>query len=169
MRRLFPILTVAMLLAILFAPAAGAAPIYSRWQSKKSGMCFAVSGGRMVNGQPIIQWPCNDASPEQFWTWSGTGASKMVRNKKNPNFCLSVPNNWLYNGVKLTIWTCQGASGQLWYSPIIREEPDYAMIQRGATELIVSVLGGSTAAGAPIVQWELNWYDEQLWRGKVLD
>ena len=168
MRRLLPILTLAMLLATLFAPAASAAPVYSQWKNKKSGMCFAVSGGRMVNGQPIIQWPCNDASSEQFWTWSGSGTGKMVRSKKNPNFCLSVPNNWMSNGVQLTIWTCQGASGQLWYPPNLLDDP-YAMIQRSATELIVSVYGGSTAAGAKVVQWDLNWYPEQLWRGKVLD
>jgi hypothetical protein len=157
----------AMFTALLGAPGATAEPdvAYVHWHNGATGRCFAPTGDSMTNGTKIIQVACNYNNPAQLWLEipleAGNEGGYLVRNKKNPNKCLSVPNNWTSPGVQLHIWDCQSASGQLWDAiPLGRP---YFALENNASGRLIAVAGGSETLGTPIIQWSWSGTAEQRW------
>ena len=170
MRRLLPITAVLVFLSALFgAPAAAAddeAMIFHPWYAAQDNYtkCMAVSGGVMANGSKVIQWPCNPNSPEHYWSripLLTDNGYYLIRNKKNSNFCLSVPNNWKSPDVQLIIWTCQNAPGQLWDARYF-DKLGYEIINKNS-QLAVAIYQKSSANGAAIVQAPRNLWINQTW------
>jgi hypothetical protein len=170
MRRLLPITAVLVFLSALFgtttATADEDAMIFHPWYNAKDNYarCMAVSGGVMANGTKVIQWPCNPNSPEHYWSripLLTDNGYYLIRNKKNPNFCLSVPNNWISPNVQLTIWTCQNAPGQLWDARYY-DEHGYEIYNK-KSGLVIDIYKLSTDNGAAVVQAERNDWFTQNW------
>ncbi len=173
MRRLLSIAAVLAFLSTLFGATTAAADaaddeamIFHPWYAAQDlyTKCMAVSGGVMANGTKVIQWPCNPSSPEHYWSripLLSDNGYYLIRNKKNSNFCLSVPNNWVSPDVQLTIWTCQNAPGQLWDARQF-DKLGFEIINK-KSQLAVAIYQESSKNGAPIVQAPRNSRLNQTW------
>jgi hypothetical protein len=157
MRRVVSVLAAVVFLAVGFVPAASAdMSVYYLFHNANSTQCMSAKGGVMANGTKVIQWPCNKLAKDQQW-YSDAG---QLKNRKDPSFCLSSPNNWTSAGLQLTIWKCQGAVGQRW----VRASMDgYPVIYNTVSERIAAVGGASDTNGAAVVQWEWTGGAEQVW------
>jgi hypothetical protein len=135
------------------------------WKNRKSNMCLAVSGGVMVNGRGIVQWPCESGHLEQQWVAIDLGQPgdyQLLRSAKNSNFCLAVPGGTDVRGTGLIIWPCNpNGLEQLW-APV--QSGTYWFLRNLGTLQYVSVAKGRVDAGAPVIQWtygpttDQNWY-----------
>lgn len=157
MRRVLSVLAAVVFLAVTFVPAASAANPFYLLRNGNSLMCMSAEGGRMVNGTKVIQWPCNVASKDQGWYLS----SGQFKNRQDPSFCLSAPNNWTSPGLQLIIWKCQGAPGQNWVPA--RSAEGAPLILNPISERIVAVGGSSRETGAAVVQWTWTGMSDQMW------
>jgi hypothetical protein len=158
MRRVVSVLAAVVFLTVGFVPAASAdMSVYYLFHNANSTYCMSAKGGVMANGTKVIQWPCNKTAKDQQW-YSDAG---QLKNRKDPSFCLSSPNNWTSPGVQLTIWKCQGATGQRWVRTTSAE--GYPLIYNVASGRIAAVGGASLTAGAAVVQWDWELKAEQVW------
>lgn len=170
MRKMFStIVAMAAMTVMLGAPSATAdeAASYFQWRNADSALCMGVSGGHMVNGTKIIQWTCSATNPDQRWTALPLSESDhgyyLMRNKKDPSKCLAVPNRSGSPGVQLIIWSCNAANpDQLWNVSYI----DYLGygIYNKYSQLTIGVSGGSSANGAPVIQWYPSGALDQTWQ-----
>jgi hypothetical protein len=166
-RKLLLVAAIVALMSMIGVQTAAAAPTgWLNWMNKRTSLCFGPSGGNMTPGTKVIQWPCNFANPDQWWTALPFSDSDhgyyLMRNKKDPNKCLATPNHSALSGTQLIIWTCNPANpDQLWDgSPVGSDE---SVIINKWSQLAIQ--GGSVDGtwGAPIVQWYITGYDIQKW------
>jgi hypothetical protein len=156
------VLAAVVFLAVTFAPTASALPPrYYQFENSVSHKCMSAEGGRMVNGTKVIQWTCYSAR-DQEWYVDGYA----IRNKKDPSFCLSSPNNWTSPGVQLIIWKCQNAPGQNW---VTRFAGGKVVFQNRYSDRVVAVGGGSGANGAAVIQWQVSEAKDQVWIARLYE
>jgi hypothetical protein len=145
------------------------------WQNRDTGYCLGVTGGRMVDGTPVIVWPCN-GSPDQEWITVSGGAPNetwsRMENFADPKKCLSVAGASSYDGARLIIRPC-------WVSADLHaqafdfyrgELPGAGFYTFGAWLWeCVGVAGGSYTTGASVIQWPcLPTHGDQEWYPSVV-
>jgi Ricin-type beta-trefoil lectin domain/Glycosyl hydrolases family 16 len=71
------------------------------------GKCLDNSGGRTVNGNPVVLSTCN-GSTEQQWTLPGDGTIQ------NRGYCLAVQHAGVTAMTPVWLYKCDGGPAQLW-------------------------------------------------------
>lgn len=90
-------------------------------QNHGSLLCLDVKGGA-ANGTPIIQWPCNTISNEN-WNFgpNPTGNAGIFSLKSrvsgSNSHCLDVPGASAVIGVAMQLFQCNSSAAQLWTAP----------------------------------------------------
>jgi hypothetical protein len=172
MRRFIKATVVAVVLlgSVLAAPTAQAGPAsaqenYWPWMNIKAELrsCLGVLRGNMTNGTPVVLWECNGHVDQQWSVVPREGSLYYeFRNKRNPNKCLGVSGRSLERGTRLVIWDCHGTNDQRWRVEPVPDANGYR-IRNLNSQQFVSVLHGSTADGAHIVQWHWQNNEDQYW------
>lgn len=168
MRRILVVLVALLGMAGMPAatPTASAAGGYTAWMNQGTTLCFGPTGGKTTAGTKVIQWPCNFANSDQWWTWLPDSASDngyyLMRNKKAPGMCLAVPGSSGLSGTELIIWPCNPANpDQLWNaSPI---DGDECVIINKWSQLALTSGAYDGTWGVPLIQWYPNGHEEQKW------
>ncbi|MFE5300785.1 RICIN domain-containing protein [Streptomyces sp. NPDC056632] len=126
-----------------------------------SGQLLDASGGQTSDGTPVLQWPDNGATNQQwtlarnadgYYTVTGVGSLKP----------LSVPDATTWPGAQLVLRSAQGGADQQWV--IAPAENGTYTIESRSNGYTLEVRGGSTASGAAAVQYITNGGINQQWR-----
>ena len=95
--------------------------------NSQSHMCLDAAGGA-ANGTPVIQWPCNNISNENWQTGRlfnqlpPTFPSLISRVSGTSSHCLDMPRADPTVGNAMQIYVCNGTVAQQWnQSPITPE------------------------------------------------
>ena len=86
--------------------------------NRGSGLCLDAQG-RAANGTPIIQWPCNSISNENWDFGNSSGSVFTLRSRVSgtTSTCLDVPGAQATVGLALQLWSCNGTVAQSWQAP----------------------------------------------------
>jgi hypothetical protein len=106
-------------------------------------------------------WDCTD-NYDQIWHWRYSIAPGWDELQNGDGLCLGVDSSSMSAGARLRGWTCNGNHDQYWGlqpGPF----PDTVYLVNYNSLLIVGVAGGSTANGAPVVQWWPQGHLDQAW------
>jgi len=125
-----------------------------------SGDVLDASGAATANGTPIIQWPANSGT-NQEWTLSQNSAGYSTITGVGSGKVLDLPNSTTWPGTQLDLWAANGGANQQW---LIKPVGDgtYSIESRSDGDLL-DVAGASTSSGAVVDQWPSNAGSNQLW------
>lgn len=145
------------------------ADTYAELINANSGMCMGVLGGVMQEGQPIVQWPCEN-HPDQYWSYMQQDGTYVITNLANPSYCLSIsgPNE----GWQLVIVDCEGYPNiyEYWTDSSFVESNGAWMhvLTNNGSGYVAAVDSARTDQGASVLQWvnqvsgtshpEQQWY-----------
>lgn len=142
---------------------AEAASAYITFENYKTRQCMGTVNGSVAVGAKVVQRSCASLDPDQVWlvttylenTWT------TIRNSKNTNMCLAVPGSSTTRGTQLGVYQCSGNLDQQWR---LDTSSPY-LLQNRNSGMFAAVAGGSTAEGAPIIQWvsDQGINPDQLW------
>jgi hypothetical protein len=157
--------------AIVAAPAASASasrPAASlavrTWQNFHSNKCLGVNGGSMANGAKVVQYTCNGAADQEWYTIPlGDGGHYQVRNGANSSKCLAVPGGSFAQNTQLVIWDCGvGSLDQYWTGALTAQYDCFALFNYNSG-LVVGVSGAALTNTAPVVQFAWLTHPDQIW------
>jgi hypothetical protein len=127
-----------------------------------SELCLEVTAGKTIGY--AVQAACA-ASAGQTWHWGGedgsTGGYQLVNGDGD---CLGITYGRITEGARAVVWTCDGNADQYWRPLTGSVPPGYLYLENLKSGDALGVSGGSTAAGAAVVQ--RSWQDilnNQLW------
>lgn len=132
-----------------------------------------VTGASVKDGAPIQQWAWNGLGQQQ---WNLVSNPAPLGSEEADTFTivsiasgkvLDVPGGSQANGTALQQWSANGSSQQKW----VFEEASNAdcsqchLIQPWSDKAAsgLDVTDGSTENGAGIQQWQIDYFDQQLW------
>ncbi|MFH8623990.1 RICIN domain-containing protein [Streptomyces vietnamensis] len=129
--------------------------------SANSGQLLDASGGQTTDGTPVIQWPDNGGTNQQ-WTlarnsdgyYTVTGAAGLKP--------LTVPQATTWPGTQLGIWSTNGGPEQQWV--IAPANDGTYTIESRANGYALDVRGASTSSGASVDQYITTGGTNQQWR-----
>jgi Ricin-type beta-trefoil lectin domain/Glycosyl hydrolases family 43 len=131
-----------------------------------SGLVLDINGASTATGGSAVQWTNHDGTNQQ-WRLASQGWNVYTLTNVNSGLCLDVPNNSASSGLQLDQWTCNGGTNQQWalaavgaYTSGTDRGYELTSLESG---LVVDVSGGSTAAGAAVIQWPTNGGSNQEW------
>ncbi|WP_112238894.1 ricin-type beta-trefoil lectin domain protein [Kribbella monticola] len=114
------------------------------------GKCLDNSGGRLVNGNPIVLWSCNGQSSQQ-WSLPGDGTIRAG------NYCLAVKGAGTTATTPVWLYACDRGPAQLW---TIRSNGTVVNPNSG---LCLASKNSGTADGNPIWVYTCDAGPAQLW------
>jgi hypothetical protein len=131
-----------------------------------SSLVMDVSGGSTAVGGPIIQWT-NHAGTNQQWQLRQAAGNIYTLANVNSGLCLEVPGGSTAQGTQLDQGTCGGGVNQQWALNAVgaytsSSDASYELANLGSG-LVADVSGGSTSAGANVIQWPTNGGANQEW------
>ena len=129
-------------------------------ESVTSGDVLDADNAGTANGTPIVQWPSNNDTNQQ-WTLAKNSAGYYTVTGVASGKVLDIPNITTWPGAQLELWTSNGGTNQQW---LIRPVGNgtYILESRSDGDLL-DLSGASTAQGAAIDQWPANGGTNQLW------
>jgi hypothetical protein len=131
-----------------------------------SSMVMDVSGASTANGGAIIQWTDHSGTNQQ-WKLNRVSGNVYTLTSVNSGLCLEVPNSSTTEGVQLDQWTCNGGANQQWAFDAVGSytsgsDASYELADLNSG-MVADVSGGSTTAGADVIQWLTNGGANQEW------
>ena len=176
-RRVLTLLTAVLLTATLAAVHSGPAQAAGEevyLTNVNSGKAMTVLNARTNDNQPVIQWPSNNAKPDN-------DKIRLVPLGNNyyflqpmhvTNKCLVVKNASFALYARIIQYTCtqnDTYANDIWHLeliPVTISGQDYQVPQfrNKDTQLCIAVLNASTANGAELVQYTCNQSRNSLWR-----
>jgi hypothetical protein len=130
-------------------------------QNVNSNKCLGIGGGSDANGADAIQWPCNNGTADQYWSFvavTGVFDTYTIENS-NSSKCLGVGAGSIAEGAKIIQWNCDNAPDQTWYLD------GSGLIENNNSHYCMGIGAGSTASGADAIQWLCNDNTpDQHWR-----
>lgn len=128
--------------------------------NKHSGQCLNVSGGGTTPGTVVVQWPASGGYNDLWRIEPWTGCHLVANASASQT--LNVPNNSTSDGTQLVQWLWGGGTAnEIWQ--FVPAGGGYYKIVSKSSGKLVTVAGGSTANGAPVVQQADIGADYQLW------
>ncbi|MEU7041752.1 RICIN domain-containing protein [Streptomyces varsoviensis] len=123
-----------------------------------SALC-AGGGGRIDNGDPVIQWGCNNARDER-WVFENTTdsngkAAYFVRNEYSGK-CMGVASH-LDDGAGAIQYTCKGAVDEKWWYD------DAGKTLRNVYSGKCLALGANATKGTQLIQYTCNGKPDESW------
>jgi hypothetical protein len=139
-----------------------------------SDMAMTVLNARTNDSQPVIQWPANNALPNNDKMWlhkrGGTANEYFIR-PMHTNKCLAILNNSFALYARIVQATCTNDGihdNDIWlrepvYARIGSQEYQIPQYRSKSSHLCIVVLSGSRTAGAELVQYTCNGSLNSLW------
>lgn len=135
-----------------------------------STKCLSVAQASQAGAAPIIQWDCYGGL-EEYWRATSVEYAGHVYQElvdANSGKCLAVPAGSTADGTHLIQYGCDGGHEQLW--TFVGDSYGVTDPAQGFGEFVnlnsgkcLAVGGGSTTAGAPVIQWDCDHGNEQQW------
>ena len=124
-----------------------------------SGMNLAVSGNSASSGAAIVQQSADNAVDQEWQAVSeGDGTYKLVN--RNSHLVLTAPSS--SQGAQLTQNADGNAAAVRWRLAPTGSGGAYTLAS-SSDGMLADVSGGSTSAGAPVIQWPSNGGANQHW------
>ena len=132
--------------------------------------CLGVAAGNVNPGNPIIVWPCNGYSDQQWHDVDfGHGDFKHLVNGSSSQRCLGVAGGGFpWDGTKLVIWNCTQAQDQGW-KPVYAGDnfwgkKCYYFANENRPDRVFGVAGGMPSDGQKVITWPYWPYSaDQYW------
>jgi hypothetical protein len=135
--------------------------------SKNSGKCLDVYYVSKENGASVKQQYCADPTifQNQVFTLQPLGNGYLRIVPRHSGGCLEIAVASQYNGALLQQWGCNGSSQQSWQTSFVENAggAEYIKLIPKHSGKCLDVLGGSTADGASVGQWDCNTTAQQKW------
>lgn len=125
-----------------------------------SGKCLGIDGTGLAG-----DWTCT-SNKDQRWHWGseiGSGDRQLVNGNGQ---CLAVQNGNIFQGARLVAFTCLGSDHEDQYWAVGQAVPGGTPIYNDVgfpQGWAVGVQGGSTGNGVPVVLWEPDGSNNQVW------
>lgn len=151
----------AAVLALSVAGSASAAGYSHAWNNSNSvNECLALANSTV--GNATLMWTC-DSESGQNWQPSDTNSGDVIQNGVD-DACLD--SRGYGAGSHVYVEPCNGGPNQEWY-PLVTGKGNLLEWQNKATNLCLSVAGGSTANGATVITWACQSTPDQEWGGSL--
>ena len=128
--------------------------------NRRSGLVLDVNGASTANGGGVIQWQWTGSANQQWKLVPNTDGSYRLVNV-NSGLLLDSPTGSA-QGAALDQWADGKSTNQWWQ--LVPTSNGYARLVNVRTGWCADAEGGSTSAGARIIQWAPNGGDNQEWR-----
>ncbi len=126
-----------------------------------SGQALDASGGQTADGTPVIQWPDNGGSHQQ-WTLARNGDGYYTVTGAASLKPLTVPGATTWPGTQLGLWSTNGGPEQQWV--IAPANNGTYTVESRVNGYALDVRGASTAGGASVDQYVTTGGTNQQWR-----
>ncbi|MER7674438.1 RICIN domain-containing protein [Kitasatospora sp. NPDC096128] len=133
-----------------------------------SSMLMDDSGASTADGSPIVQWPANGGTNQQWTLQQVSGNTYTVVNRLSGK-CLDTAGHAMAAGTRLVQWTCTpGSPTQQWTTDAVGNYTDPAnsafALKNLAAGLVIDVPGNSTTQGTTLALWDSNGGRNQSWQ-----
>lgn len=142
---------------------------FIKWDSDPR-LCLSIREGRIMDGQDIILWTCND-SPEFHWEVSGS----YIQHAANQDYCLSTREaSGRRDQAKAMLWSCKAMEPL--GLPVSADQRQQAMASENTwliqgsflksaldDKYCASVRQGEVTDGADIIMWHCRDTHEFKW------
>ncbi|MDH6118268.1 O-glycosyl hydrolase [Kitasatospora sp. GAS204A] len=126
-----------------------------------SGQLLDAANQGTADGTPVIQWP-GDGGSNQQWRLTATGDGYYTVTGVASGKALDVPNTSPVPGTQLDLWTPNGGTNQQWLV-VPAGNGRYTLESRSDGEL-VDINGASLVMGAEAIEWPANGGANQSWQ-----
>jgi hypothetical protein len=141
---------IAVVAAVLTAPAAASAAPGDALYSRLNNLCVDIAGGDYQPGAAVITWTCHGRA-NQSWYWDGD----QIRSDLN-NLCLDIAGGSYAPGAGIITWPCHGRANQSWYW--------YGdQIRSTLHDMCLDIEGGAYERGARLITWPCHGNANQRW------
>ncbi|MCS6989674.1 MAG: RICIN domain-containing protein [Chloroherpetonaceae bacterium] len=129
---------------------------YYKIINKATSKCIDVSGGKVDNGTPIIQWEFK-GSNNQLWEFKEENGYVQIINKGTGK-CIDVEGAKQDDGTKIIQWENNKGNNQFW--EVTQDEKGFYRFVSKATGKALSVSGPSDPQ---LIQMSVSNNSYQLW------
>lgn len=128
------------------------APVNQGIKSRLNNMCIDVFAFDYRNGAPVVMWPCNTATNQQ-WITDSWGRLLSTHNTKK---CLDASSN--SRGSAVYIFDCHSQLNQRWFQDSLgRLRPAHAV------NMCLDITGANRNSGARLQLWDCVDVPQQKW------
>ena len=128
-----------------------------------SGQYLDASGGKDDNGTPLIQWPSNSGTNQQWTLALNSDGYYTVSGVPAPHRNLDIPNVTTWPGTQVQLWDPNSGPNQQWEIAPTAVNGNYTFESR-SDGYMLEVTGQSWTFGAAVDQWPTNGGANQQWQ-----
>lgn len=129
-------------------------------QAVHSGKVLDISGARLDQGSPLLQYERRDGDNQKFIIGSLPGGFVTIK-PKHSGLCLDVPGHSYVPLMGLHQWRCNNAQNQQF---VIERAGDFYKIKVRYDGMYLDILGASLADSASVIQYPATGGSNQLFR-----